>query len=128
MDQALRAQVWFRSQSRCERCGKRLMYHEMAVHHRKLRSQGGRDEPSNLVCLDHDCHNLATNSVHLKPGHASKYGWICKSFEDPTAKPVFLHSRRPVLLAPDGTYTNVEYCFNCQTINMPCVCISEDAS
>jgi hypothetical protein len=128
MDSTLRAQVYFRSQSRCERCGKNLKYEDMAAHHRKLRSQGGKDEPSNLVCLDHACHNLATNSVHLKPGQASKYGWIVKSFEEPAAKPVLLHGRRPVLLAADGTYTNVEYCFNCQTSTMPCVCISEDAS
>jgi hypothetical protein len=128
VDSTLRAQVFFRSQARCERCGTAITYDNMAVHHRKLRSQGGDDTTTNLVCLDHACHNLGTNSVHLKPGHAAKYGWIVRSFEDPTAKPVFLHGRRPVLLASDGTYTNVEYCFNCQTFEIPCVCMREDAS
>ena len=34
------------------------------IHHLKYRSQGGKDEISNLMALCRDCHNDAHNEVH----------------------------------------------------------------
>jgi 5-methylcytosine-specific restriction protein A len=42
----------------CEQCGKRAV----DIHHVKHRSQGGTDEPENLIALCRECHE----KIHCK--------------------------------------------------------------
>ena len=76
----------------------------MALHHRKLRSRGGKDEPENLLYIHHECHNLGTNSVHNRVALATEKGWIVSSWADPKEVPVVLHGGRIVILQSDGSY------------------------
>ena len=41
----------------CEHCGAKAV----DIHHIKYRSQGGRDEISNLIALCRKCHDMAHN-------------------------------------------------------------------
>lgn len=75
----------------------------MALHHRKLKSRGGKDTVANLVLLHHGCHNLKTNSIHLKPGMAEKRGYMVGSWQDPTEVPLVKPDGSVVLLLEDGT-------------------------
>ena len=85
----------------------------MAAHHRKMRSQGGKDLIHNLLALHHACHNLATGAVHLDIKTSYKYGWIVPSYSDPVDVPVLLHKKRAVQLTENGSYQRVNYCFDC---------------
>lgn len=74
-----------------------------AVHHRRLRKQGGTDDLSNLLALHHGCHNLSTRSVHLDPRRAYDTGFLVHSWDDPASTPVLVEGQGAVLLADDGT-------------------------
>jgi len=52
------------------------MTHE---HHRKLRSQGGGDEPYNILIVGDEIHSW----IHANPEKAWELGWIVPSWEDP---------------------------------------------
>ena len=97
----LRVTVHARAGGRCERCGTPVGVHDMEAHHRKLRSQGGRDELVNLVALCSDCHHT---QVHAHPERARGEGWIVRSGSDPAAVAVTLHDGRTVRLDADGGY------------------------
>jgi hypothetical protein len=90
----------------CVKCG-RAVDNSCAVHHRKLRSQGGKDAMSNLIALCHPCHNLGTESVHLNPKKSGANGWIVKSHQEPQEVPVLYHGSW-VLLDDSGEITQVE--------------------
>ena len=49
-------------------------------HHRKRRSQGGDDSPTNILLLPQEVHAW----VHDNPDKAYKLGWLVKSHDDPT--------------------------------------------
>lgn len=66
----------------CEKCGLPAT-DSMALHHRKLRSRGGKDTPANLLVVHHSCHNLATDSIHLNPEKAENKGWMCPGWKEP---------------------------------------------
>ena len=100
---SLRAAVWLRCNGYCERCGIPLAA-DWALHHRKLRSQGGKDEITNLVALHHHCHNLGTDSVHLNVKAAKEQGFIVPSWADPAVVPLILADNALVLLTPAGDY------------------------
>lgn len=55
MDTKLRAQVVERDRFKCRGCGKA----PDEIHHIIFRSQGGTDDPSNLVSLCRGCHEQA---------------------------------------------------------------------
>lgn len=96
----LRRVVFDRASGRCERCGTPVVDgHE--CHHRKLRSQGGRDEVANLACLCPGCHH---DEVHARPGQARTDGWIVRRGSDPAMVAVILHDGRTVRLDGDGGY------------------------
>jgi hypothetical protein len=76
----------------CEMCGKVL--NDYALHHRKLKSRGGKDSVSNLMVLHHECHNMGTYSVHMTPGSSTKAGYMVSSWAEPEDVAV---------LQPDGT-------------------------
>lgn len=63
---------------------------DFAVHHRKLRSQGGNDDPANLIALHHACHNLGSRSVHINVAVAVERGFLVPSWDDPAAVPLTL--------------------------------------
>lgn len=74
----LRLSLWMRSRGRCEFCGRDLN-NSAHVHHRKLRSQGGGDEPENLVIVHPEHHRMA----HENPSFAYAHGWMVHSWDDP---------------------------------------------
>ena len=75
----------------------------MALHHRKLKSRGGKDTVSNLVLVHHGCHNMKTDSIHLKPGVAEKLGYMVGSWQEPEEVPLIRADGSVVLLLNDGT-------------------------
>lgn len=92
----LRLVVWERAGGRCERCGTGIT-DGFECHHRKLRSQGGRDDVTNLVALcpgPQGCHSWA----HQNPAEAKAAGWIVRSGSDPANVAVVLHDGRTVRL------------------------------
>lgn len=106
MNKKVAAAVLVRAAGRCERCGSPAQ--SPALHHRKLRSRGGKDELSNVVALHHACHNLTTGSVHLSPKKATTEGWLVSSWDDPATTPVLYWTGELVLLNLDGTSTTLE--------------------
>ena len=103
----LRQTLWLRCDGYCERCGIRLD-NAWAMHHRKLKSRGGKNEIMNVLALHHHCHNLGTDSVHLAPEKATEAGYLVSSWENPQVVPVTLGDGRKVLLTDDGKYQLVE--------------------
>lgn len=99
----LRGLVYARSVGYCEKCGGQLGY-SWALHHRKLKSRGGKDAVENLLALHHECHNLATDSVHNNPSKATEMGYMVPSWAEPSECPVTLPNGSSVILTPLGTY------------------------
>lgn len=90
----------------CEACG--MVGSDFALHHRKLRSQGGLDAPSNLIAVHHGCHNLGTHSIHLNPKAAIAKGQIVPSWADPLEFPLTLSDGNVVRLDNEGNYLEIE--------------------
>ena len=99
MNKEVRKLVWKRSKGYCEKCGLSINGVDWAFHHRKLKSQGGKDSVSNGLALHNSCHNIAKNSVHQNPKEADEKGYIVKSWESPDKKP---------LLRPNGTWVYLD--------------------
>jgi len=83
--QELRALVYARAGGRCERCGEPIHVTRFEAHHRRLRSQGGLDEPTNVVALDAVCHHV---EVHGQPARAVEEGMIVPSWASPRTTPI----------------------------------------
>lgn len=99
--------VYMRCGGFCEKCGQRLP-ESWALHHRKLRSRGGKDCPTNLLALHHSCHNLATNSVHFNPADSLERGFMVASWDTPEKCPITLPSGDIVTLTDNGEYVYQE--------------------
>lgn len=99
----LREQVLSRCQGYCEKCGTGLS-DTFALHHRKLKSQGGENTIQNLIALHHECHNLGTDSVHLNVKIAMENGWIVPRHADPLSYTMTLANGSCVTLTDDGNY------------------------
>lgn len=69
LDRTIRILVTERSGGVCERCQERRAN---AIHHRRLRSQGGADSLLNLCHLCRKCHDWA----HANPAEAAAGMWI----------------------------------------------------
>ena len=91
----------------CETCG-RPASESMALHHRKLKSRGGKDSVSNLIRVHHECHNLGTESIHSRPAYATDKGWMVSSWDEPENTPMHLPDGRIVLLQNDGKITDLK--------------------
>lgn len=89
----------------CEVCGHPALP-SMALHHRKLRSRGGKDTPSNIIRIHHGCHNLRSDSIHHNPENASQKGWMVGSWQEPSQVPFTCPDGSIVLLLDDGS-TNI---------------------
>ena len=50
------------------------------VHHRKLRAQGGKDEPENLIVTCDLCHEW----IHRNPKESYLEGWLVHSYAEPS--------------------------------------------
>jgi len=94
MDKRVVEQVIQRANGYCETCGG-VPGETMALHHRKLKSRGGKDTVANLIWIHHGCHNLNTDSIHLNPEMAEHKGWMVGSWQDPEEVP---------FLQPDGSF------------------------
>jgi hypothetical protein len=93
----LRTRLWLRCDGHCEKCGIQLGY-DWAMHHRKLKSRGGKDEITNVVALHHHCHNLGSDSVHLNVREATERGYIVNSWDEPGRVPLLMADDTLVLL------------------------------
>lgn len=86
----------------CIRCGR--WADGGSLHHRMLRSQGGRDVPANLVLLcgtgTTRCHGWA----HAHPEEARREGLIVWSWEAPGVVPVDAFTAGRVWLTANGSY------------------------
>lgn len=58
-----------------EKCTGRAVH----THHRKLRSQGGTDDQSNLLAVCLQCHH----HIHMNPALSYERGWLVKSWDTP---------------------------------------------
>lgn len=85
----------------CEVCGLPALP-SMALHHRKLKSRGGKDTAANLIRIHHGCHNLKTSSIHLNPEAASQKGWMVGSWQEPDEVPFTRPDGSIVLLQDNG--------------------------
>lgn len=91
--------VWERSGGRCELCGAQLDRTNWECHHRRFRSQGGLDQPENLVALNKRCHRQAHGE---RRSTFESLGFVVPSHEDPAATPVVVFGRGTVFL--DGSW------------------------
>lgn len=66
----------------CEVCGEARAVHS---HHRKLRSQGGEDEPANLLRVCAEDHAW----IHANPSESYARGLLVHSWADPALVEVF---------------------------------------
>jgi hypothetical protein len=96
-----RRDVYDRAQGICDRCASWIPWGEgYECHHRRLRSQGGRDEMSNLLALHKfPCHAF----VHDNRAWARKNGFIVHRPDVPAKRPVYRHLRSWEL--PTETWT-----------------------
>ena len=108
---ATRELVKGRDSHSCVRCGRTVTGQPYSVHHRKRRSQGGRNDPENLILLcgtgTLGCHGW----VHRNIVEAQASGWLVKGAEDPARVSVMVFSEygsgASVLLTPDGRYDEI---------------------
>ena len=94
MDKAIVKIVEERATFYCEVCG-RVASESMALHHRKLKSRGGKDTPANLIRVHHGFHNVNSVSIHSNPAKAEDRGHMVSSWKDPEETP---------FLRPDGSW------------------------
>lgn len=106
MDQKIVALVEARAGHYCETCGRPAL-DSMALHHRKLKSRGGKDSVSNLIRIHHECHNLDTDSIHKNPSIATDKGWMVSSWADPETEPFLQPDGNWVILKDDGSMESV---------------------
>lgn len=106
IDKKIAALVEARAGDYCEVCG-RPAKESMALHHRKLKSRGGKDTAANLIRVHHECHNLSTDSIHSKVEYAEQKGWICPSWRNPHEHPFVRPDGSIVLLQDDGSATTL---------------------
>lgn len=92
MKRAIAEAVIDRDQGRCQfpvrrqKCGSS----RTQLHHRRIRSQGGKDDPDNLILLCQRHHN----HVHAHPTESRKSGLIV--FDgDPTDRKPWMDDRLP---------------------------------
>ena len=106
MDKKIAEIVLNRAGNYCEACGK--VGQNFALHHRRLKSQGGKDEVCNLIAVHHECHNMGTNAIHMNPAKSIEMGWIVPSWAQPAEYPLHLPDGSKVLLDNEGSYQLTE--------------------
>lgn len=107
MDKKIAQKVLDRAAGYCEKCGGGLG-EAYNLHHRKLKSRGGKDEVSNLIAVHNSCHIQHKDSIHDNPGHSERMGYMCPSWLSPADYPLVRPDGLQVLLLPDGTYKEAQ--------------------
>lgn len=74
------AEVRDREDGHCAACGWPLGVFGGVLHHRRLRSHGGRDDAANLIEVHPGCHTGRTNSIHNKVERSIRLGHIVREF------------------------------------------------
>lgn len=72
------------------------------LHHRQLRSRGGKNTVPNLVCICHACHDW----IHRNPAESTELGLIVSAYADPAEVEVVRHGDLGQL-HDDGTVTTI---------------------
>ena len=80
----LRTAVYERAGGLCDCCGEWMDPETFDVHHRQLRSRGGKHTIENLVALKHEHHMW----VHQHPAEATERGLMVSAYADPATIPV----------------------------------------
>jgi len=106
VDKKIAEAVLNRAGNYCEKCGK--VGEDFALHHRKLKSRGGKDSVANLMAVHHSCHNMGTDSIHANPAYATKMGWMVPSWADPADFPITLPDGNIVRFDEQGTFNRIE--------------------
>lgn len=106
MDKKIAETVIARAKGYCEACG--MPMNQPNLHHRKLRSQGGKDEVSNLIAVHHFCHNITSDSIHQNPKRSMVKGHIVPSYATPRDYPLHLPDGNIVRLDEEGNYIKLE--------------------
>lgn len=99
--------VYAREQGMCAVCGLHIEA-SPHLHHRKPRGMGGSlrlNTVQNLVLLHPSCHLL---HVERKRAQAIDNGWLIVGLSDPGEVPMMYMLDRWVILAEDGSVTEVE--------------------
>ena len=91
-----------RAKGYCEKCGG--VGETLSLHHRKLKSQGGKDDVSNLIAVHPNCHNQHKDSIHDNPKKSKVKGWIVPSWADSNEYPLHLPDGTIVKLDNEGSY------------------------
>lgn len=104
---AIREIVLERCGNYCELCGK-VLTDNFALHHRKLRSRGGKDSIENIIALHHECHNFGNNAVHFNIKKSTESGHIVPRHAEPSEYPLTLPDGSIVTLSSNGSYNYLE--------------------
>ena len=107
MDKAIVKIVTERATFYCEVCGQ-VASESMALHHRKLKSLGGKDTPANLIRVHHECHNLGSDSIHSNPAISEDRGHMVSSWKEPEETPFLRPDGSWVLLDNEGSIKVLE--------------------
>jgi hypothetical protein len=108
-DAKTRALVLERDDHRCVCCGVSVIGRPYSLQHRKRRSQGGGNSPSNLITVlgtgTTGCHERIDSR---RDPHDEARGYTVRSWQDPAEVPVMVMSAHGagalMLLTADGTY------------------------
>lgn len=100
-DTATRRLVLQRDGYACICCGVPFLGKPYSVQHRKHRSQGGTNSPSNLIMVLESCAERIRS--HRDP-RDEESGYSLRADQDPELVPILLYRRIGVWLAPDGRY------------------------
>lgn len=105
-DAKTRQAVLERDGKLCVRCGQPTAGRPYSLHHRKRRSQGGRNTPENLITLcgsgTTECHGW----VHRNIATSRDSGWLVLGSDDPASKSVETLTPSGLVriwLLPDGS-------------------------
>ncbi len=89
-DPLVLASLQMRSGGLCEMGGRLHIGHD--PHHRRMKSQGGKDELANLIWVCRMHHD----AIHLSPAIAYEKGWLVHSYDDPAEVPWTAMRKPPV--------------------------------
>jgi hypothetical protein len=103
MDKRIAEAVLKRAGGYCEKCGG-VLGESYNLHHRKLKSRGGKDSVSNLIAVHNSCHIQHKDSIHDNPEMSERMGFMCPSWVEPQHHPLTRADGSIVLLLDNGTY------------------------